>query len=501
MENLFPIGPGNLRSGYGPSAPLYTAPAGITILRIFFANITTVNPSGFMFLSDGTVDRVDLNTLAVVHLGAIWEPVAPHYWASLKLWLPNQFGNVAGEVGGVLIGSPLGLYAVDGNDVVTAPGQPPPLWLTNGATVDSTGAALVMPSGLPGIYALEVYKNRLWVMGQTVINFSAPANAGDFSSGSGGGAFPYYGDQLTASYTDLQASAGFLYLFGDSMTNGITDVSLAQTEIQLANLTLVQTQFLNTNIDPQIGQRFFRPVGKWETMFAVWNGAGIYALQSSQYQWASQKIIKLLGTLDPTPFEPSIAPGHVFGVKWMFFNGTFTDIWGVKRSMMLAWSGPQTQNWFVVSQGKNLTEISSYEQNSVITPYGTDGTSLYQLFAQPDPTLPKLLSTKAYTAATVLTQSSWLTLKSWKRLYLEWMDNSQGPVGPSITGIQSTADGGIVNGREEVAFSLAPTTFGITPQPTVGAGISSWVDLKSVSPDFTISRLSITFDERTLYGA
>jgi len=499
MENLFPIGPGNLRAAYGPSAALYTTP-GPTIRRIFFTNIDGVNPLGFMALDDGTIDQVNLNNGAVTSLGPVWTPVAPHYWLDIKLWQPNQFGNVAGQHGGVVIGSPKGLYAWDGA-TLTGPGQQPPLWLTNNQTVDSTGAPLVMPSGLAGIYALEIYKNRLWVMGQTVINFSAPANGGDFSSGSGGGAFPYYGDQLTVSYTDLQHSAGFLYVFGDSMTDGITDISLAQTQIQLANLTLVQTQFTNNNIDPQIGQRFFRPIGKWETMFAVWNGAGIYLLQGQSYAWASQKIVNLLRSLDPLPFEPTVAVGHVHGVKWMFFNGTFTDIWGVKRSMMLAWSGPQTQKWFVVSQGKNLTEISSYEQNSIITPYGTDGTSLYQLFAQPDPSLPKLLATKAYTASTVLTQMSALTVKSWKRLYLEWMDNGTGPDGPSITATQSTADGGIVNGREDIGFSLAPGTLGITPHPTFGAGISSWVDFKSLSPDFTIARLAITFDERTLYGA
>ena len=132
---------------------------------------------------------------------------------------------------------------------------------------------------------------------------------------------------------------------------------------------------------------------------------------------------------------------------------------------------------------------------------GTDGAALYRLFAQPDPTLPKLLSTKAYTGATVLTQTAWLTVKQWKRAYLEWQDNSGGPEGPSIVGTETTADGGIVNGKQDIGFALAPTTAGLTPQPTIGAGISASLDLSSLSPDFTLSRLVLTFDERTLYGA
>ena len=34
-----------------------------------------------------------------------------------------------------------------------------------------------------------------------------------------------------------------------------------------------------------------------------------------------------------------------------------------------------------------------------------------------------------------------------------------------------------------------------------GAGISAWMDLKSLSPDFVLERLSITYDERALFGA
>jgi hypothetical protein len=65
----------------------------------------------------------------------------------------------------------------------------------------------------------------------------------------------------------------------------------------------------------------------------------------------------------------------------------------------------------------------------------------------------------------------------------------------------TTADGGIINGTEDVSFELAPTTERIVPHPTIGSGISAHVDLTSLGPDFTIARMTLTFDERTLYGA
>lgn len=498
LENLFPIAPGHLRSAWGPSAPIYTASSPNQILRIFFANIDGVNPLGFMFLSDGNVDQVNLNTGAIQGLGVIWQPVAPNYWADLKLWAPNQFGNTPGQNGGVLIGSPLGLYAWDGN-AVTAPGMTPPLWLTDGQTTDVNGNPYVMPSGLPGIYAMEVYDDRLWVMGQTVVSFSAPSVAIDFSAAGGGGSFPYHGDQLSVSRTDLHQTGGFLYLFNDSSTDVVQSLKLVQSSVVTGNVGTVysiSTQFQVTNNDPQIGQRFFRPVGIWEQTFTLFNGSGIYLMSGSTVQWASEKITNLLNTLNPTPFQPTQCPAHIFGKKFMLFNCMLTDVWGVSRSMMLCWSGPGENKWVIASQRYNLTNIGSYEQNSVLTPYGTDGTSLYQLFAQPDPQLQKRLSTKRYAGS-----SATIVIKSWKRMYLEWMDQYRGSAGVFFTGTLDTRGGGIVNGTEDISFSLDPSGYDITPCPVAGQGINAAADLISYSPDFTVARLSFTFDERTIFGA
>lgn len=491
LENFFPIADGELRAGYGPSDAIYTAPTGRAILRIFTANITGNDPSIFAFLDDGHVIRVNLDTQATVDLGFIWTSATPQNWCDLKLWTPNQYGYTAGGEGGVVIGSPLGLYAVDGADVVTGPGATPPLWLTGGATTDSAGNALTMPIGLPGIYALEVYQQRLWVMGKTVISFSAPTNAADFSTGSGGGSFGYYGSQLTVTYTDLAASGGFLYLFGDSCINVIANVQLVGQGTLFSPFT---TAFQLSNVDPQNGQRFFRPVGHWANAFTLFNGAGIFVFQGQQTQNISQKITNLFRTVDYTDITPSMCPADIHGQRWMLFNGIFTDPWGQTRSMLLCWNG---QLWVVATQHFVLREIVAYEQNSCITPYGTDGTSICQLFARPDPRLGKRVSTKAYKGTHLLTN------KQWKRLYLEMRDNldPKGPEGVSVIGTMATADGGIVNGKEDVNFDVPPGGFGTIPKPTFGAGISAWVDLLSLSPDFVLERLSLTYDERNLFGA
>jgi hypothetical protein len=155
--------------------------------------------------------------------------------------------------------------------------------------------------------------------------------------------------------------------------------------------------------------------------------------------------------------------------------------------------------WSVASQGLDLTNIGSYEQDSIITPYGTDGTHLYRLFAQPSPTLVKRLSTKQLRITGDQKRSA-LTIKNLKRLFCEVADNSG--LGGSITGTVTSGGGGIPGGVESVDFELTRgVPFAILPSPLHGSGIWSAIDLSTNAPDITIERLHLAAEERVLFGA
>jgi hypothetical protein len=521
-ENLFAIGPGNLRSCWGPGPPIYTAPAGTKILRIFFGFIGYPTPQfsapglpyggrlGWMFLSDGTVDQVDLDLGTVTHIGQIWEPIPPQYWASAKVWRPRFFGSVAGQNGGVLFGSPQGLYAWDGQ-TLSSPGDPAPDWLTDLAETDPSAPIPPMPVGLPGIYCMEVYQSRLFVAGKDVISFSAPSNGANFSTVAGGGSFGYFGDKLVYSYMDLCASAGYLFVYGDSSTDLISNVQLIGQGTTTAPFT---TEFNYANIDPQVGQRFPRPVGRMGRYMTMFNGAGIFLMQGGDAQEIGSKTTMIYDTLEwPQTAEqatvdglyiPTMAPATMFGFRVMLCNGRFRDPWGRHRNLLLMWHPVNRAQgapfWSVASQNLELTHIGSYEQDSIITPYGTDGNALYQLFAQPDPALPKRLSTKALRG---VGQQKALAIKNWKRLYLEVHDNMPPRhSGVSLTGNVHTQGGGVPNGTQDVAFELTQgERFRIDPKRIEAMGITAAVDLESISPDFTIERLHFASEERTLFGA
>jgi len=517
-ENLFAIGLGALRSCWGRGPAIYTAPSGLKILRIFFGFIGSTTPQfqspppgrlGWMFLSDGTIDQVDLDTKTVTPIRstlpqsttgaglpppAVWEPLAPQYWASCKVWRPQFFGNVAGQNGGVLIGSPNGYYAWDGT-TLTEPTQNAPDWLTDAAETTPEAPPFPMPTGLPGIYAIEIYNKRVWVAGKDVISYSAPSNGADFSTTGGGGSMGYFGDRLTYTFQDLAQSAGYLYVFGDSSTDVISNVQLTGTGTTSQPFS---TAFNYANLDPQVGHRFPRPVGRVGRHFVQANGAGIFMTTGGDAQPIGDKLTNTWVTLDTSLYLPTFASATMFNFRVLLCNGRFTDPFGVTRNLLLMWHPVTGQPfWSVASQGLELTHIGYYEQDSIMTPYGTDGTSLYQLFAQPDPTLIKRLSTKALRGEV---GQDMLTIKNFKRMYMEIHDNDGR--GVSFTGTHTTGGGGIPGGSEDIGFDLTEgARYDIIPCPIQGMGIWGAVDLQSYSPDFTLERLHIAAEERTFFGA
>lgn len=534
-ENLFAIGPGNLRSCWGHKPAIYTAPGGTTILRIFFGFIGYPTPQfaapgpqyggrlGWMFLSDGNVDQVDLDTQEVTRIGQIWEPIPPQYWASAVVWRPRFFGSVEGQVGGVLFGSPQGLYAWDGT-TLSSPGDPAPDWLTDAAEqLEPVPGPFTMPVGLPGIYCMEVYQSRLFVAGKDVISFSAPSNGADFSTVNGGGSFGYFGNKLTYSYMDLAASAGYLFCFGDSSTDLISNITLSGSGTVASPYV---TSFNYANVDPQVGHGYPRPVGRYGRYFTLANGApftgadtsqqqhrgGIFLCEGGNIREIGNKVTNIFNTCDTSQYLPTFATATMFGFRVVLLNGRFTDPFGVTRSLLLMWHPTARGNefWSVASQNLELTQIGNYEQDSIITPYGTDGTSLYELFAIPDPTLPKRLSTKALRGS----GPAMLSIKNFSRVYCEFYDNSalpatmplgpsaQLPVGVSLVGTATTSGGNVPTGTQAFDFELAAgRPYGFDVCALSCGGIAIQLDLESLSPDFTIERIHIAAEERTLFGA
>ena len=230
---------------------------------------------------------------------------------------------------------------------------------------------------------------------------------------------------------------------------------------------------------------------------ATFNGAGVFLMEGGEGRPIGDKVSGIWLTLDTSQYLPTFAAATMFGFRVLLLNGRFIDPWGITRNLILIWHPTKGHEfWSVASQGIEIIHIGSYEQDSVITPYGTDGPNLYQLFAQPSPTLVKRLSTKQLRGK----DSSQLMIKNSKRLYCE-IDDNDGR-GVSLTGTVTSGDGGVPGGVQAVDFQLAPgAAHGVIPHPIEGAGLWAAIDLQSNSPDFTLERIHMSAEERTLFGA
>jgi hypothetical protein len=91
----------------------------------------------------------------------------------------------------------------------------------------------------------------------------------------------------------------------------------------------------------------------------------------------------------------SAAKAIVYNKKiWMILMPVIDLFTGQQVNKLVIWNG---QIWFVSEQDIPLTYIQSQEINSVITAWGTDGTTIRQLFQQPSVNFTKRVMSKFWT--------------------------------------------------------------------------------------------------------
>ena len=117
------------------------------------------------------------------------------------------------------------------------------------------------------------------------------------------------------------------------------------------------------------------------------------------YGGAVTKISEMLdGIYNTVPnfgnISPSAGKAILFGKKcWVLLLPIIDPIKGQQVNKLLLWNG---KIWWASEQDVPLIYIQHQEINSVLTCYGTDGLSVYQLFAQPSTAFTKVAQTKLW---------------------------------------------------------------------------------------------------------
>ncbi len=364
LDGLMPLGPGrNLRTMYGLSLPLYTAPLPLTVAFFDFGNIGST-PYMIAVQSDGSIVAVNTTTAVartIAGAGTIQNPSRVN--VGFAQYGSQYFIIVSKQTNGYFI------------------------W--DGTTFYAPGAAFstgTIPTAISGT-AVEIYAGRVWIANGPTITFSAPGSVIDFASGDGGGNFTSSDSFLRVAFIQLKQTNGFLYLIADSSINYISGVQTSGSP--------PVTTFTNQNADPEVGTPWPSTVDVFNRNILFANAFGAHV----SYGGAVTKISEMLDGVYNTVTNfgnivPSAAKAIVFGKKiWILLLPIIDPVTGQQVNKLLMWNGKQ---WWAAQQDVPLNYIQFQEINSVLTAWGTDGRSVYQLFAQPSVNFTKTFRTKLW---------------------------------------------------------------------------------------------------------
>ena len=358
---------------------------------------------------------------------------------------------------------------------------------------NAAGATLsLMPSGVSGS-AIETYESRVWLAvpytapGATpnngTIQVSAPGAITDFATSDGASTFVTNEPFLRQTYVALKQTNGFLYPIGDSAVDIISNVSTSGSPST--------TTFTYQNIDPQTGAAW-RDTAQYYGLSVIFaNTQGIFGLYGGAVKKISKKITTLIQNAIFPPTNGAVTPCssvvNIGTIKLYVMLLTVIDpVTNLPRNAMVGWD---EQNWYIFTQTVLPSYIGTQVINSNYTAWGTDGSTLYQMFNTQSSTLEKTISTKLYGA------NSFPIIKNAMGLWLMAQDTSTNTSGVTFTGTIDTENG-------SVPLAVSPLSFGGQPMlgtdPGNSYGAMLGITLNSTSPSFELRHFVIGY--RNFWG-
>lgn len=346
----------------------------------------------------------------------------------------------------------------------------------SGGNSSAEASVSLMPFGIKGT-TIETYQTRVWVGDDTKFSYTGAASVTDFSGAGGGGSKPITDSFLREKLIHMEQANGFLYRFGDSSINVISNVQTSSSGV---------TTFNDSNVDPQIGTAWRDSVASFGRALVFANPTGVYAL----YGGAAEKVSSPLdGLFAAASFNtgqvgktPTAGVATVFGIRCYFVLLTTTDPFtGTLRDLLCMWDG---QRWFVHSPSLASETVSWQEINSILTGYAASTTAIHRLFHTASVNLPKIFSTK------LVAPTSYIFSDQVTRVYFIAEDNSGS--GGDVNIAIDTEQGSGASVARNVSRALTWTGLG-------GAEIT-WTGLGGADLFFTSRGLVVDGYDDSNYG-
>lgn len=352
LENLQPIGPANLKTVPAISTEL----ANYSTDTVYYAQSVNINnieyiislaPNGKVFAFN-----VAANTSSQINAPATLLSGSNSRIAQWK----------GGSAGVALFIDSTGYYSWNGTTFVKI----------TGTGVPTAGDDIA------------VYANRVWIVSGRILYFSAADDyiASAWAAGSGTGFSNLTDPTLRSGVQRLYAANGYLYIFGLTSVNVISDVRVPSGG--------TAPIFTNLNIQAIVGTDQPASVFPWNRTLMFATRYGAHGIDGIEAQRISAKID---GTWQQIDFTQAISGGSVmlnniltaaFLIKWNDpDNGT--------RTVMALFADGK---WWFGNQGTNISLIVTAMKNNVPSLFGYINNRLYQLFADTT-TSPAALASSA----------------------------------------------------------------------------------------------------------
>lgn len=427
-------------------------------------------------LSGGSVVAITLNNPGAGYTIPPWIDIDPPPAANL--------GTLA-TAEAVLVGVPIA--SVRMNDKGRNYTSPPAVVITPGANNSAYATVELMPFGVSGS-GIETFQSRVWLTHPKAKSTSYPPQGGNmfvseassltgFNPGAGGVLFTNTQSVLRKVYNGIKQSNGYLYPFGDSSVDVISNV---QTTGDPATTT-----FNYQNTDPDTGTAFGNSVISFGRTLLFANKKGVFGLYGGAVTRLSEKLNDIFNTalFPPTAntLSPSSAKVHHHNVKLYLLLLTITDPFtNLPRNVMLSWD---EKDWYVLTQTDSLKFIGTQTVESDLRAWATNGSTIFRMFTTPSTTLQKVIATKLYG------MDKQFILKQVYNLTLHGKDMSSNAAGVSVSGSFNTERG--TTALPHAANLGTPLIFSAPAGDVFGYFLG--MTLGSTSKDFALYTASIGY--------
>jgi len=417
IENLIPIGHGNLKVCADRSLALATITGGIAVYYLRSFNLGG-NPYMFVACDDGSAYQVLLSSpytkTTICSAGElngtrcsisqwqnsrilIFDSLGYRSWDGTNLVHIGCVNAVTLSNGGVGLTSvtvtfsapnetggiqATGHCIVDAGVVTQVVIDEPGMGYTSPATMTFNPASTIAATSTlfnPTGQNVATYAGRSWLTSNRTFTFSAPPSGGNgyenFQTGQAAGTFIVTDETLLSSVISLLPANDFLYWTGTDSINAIGDVQV------VSGATVFSDPNLSDNIGSDI---FYGAVISFYRSLMMMNRSGVYSLYGATPQKISDALDGVVPLID---FDKPIWSGlvNIENQQCAAFFFTYRDPVDGPRPLLAIFFN---KKWFLASQGSDLLAIASAYDGTGHRLYGTDGTHIYRLFDRSDSLQP-----------------------------------------------------------------------------------------------------------------